>query len=193
MASATLREVAETAGVSIGTASQALNNRPNVSSETRTRVIDAAKALGYPVRESVTPCEANLSVIGMLTKHDHGLDDAIVNPFYSYVELGVETECRKRGISLMMAAVDVDTQNHPVAWPAMLSEPRIDGLLLIGTFIEDTIDQIHQRLNIPIILVDSYAPRLPFDSVVIDNFHGAQTAVEYLIECGHRHIGLIGS
>ena len=43
----TLREVAEMAGVSIRAASQALNNRPNVSPETRTRVGDAAVTLGY--------------------------------------------------------------------------------------------------------------------------------------------------
>lgn len=182
------------AGVSIGTASQALNNRPNVSPETRIRVVDAAKTLGYPVKEFAGPCETNLSVIGMLTKHDQGLkEDSIVNPFYSHVELGVESECRKRSISLMMAAIEVDTQNRPVSWPAMLTEQRIDGLLLIGTFIEDTIDMIHQRLNIPIVLVDGYAPRMPLDSVVIDNFFGARTAVDYLISCGHRHIGLVGS
>lgn len=193
-ASATLREVAEMAGVSIGTASQALNNRPNVSPDTRARVVEAAKTLGYPVKELFGVSEANLAVIGMLTKHDYGsVEDVIVNPFYAHVEAGVENECRKRGISLMMAAIEVDRQNRPVVWPAMLVEQRIDGLLLIGTFIEDTIDMIQQRLNIPIVLIDGYGPRLPFDSVVIDNFHGGQTAIEYLISCGHRHIGLVGS
>lgn len=193
-ASATLREVAEMAGVSIGTASQALNNRPNVSPETKSRVVDAAKALGYPIKDMSNAFETTLSVIGMLTKHDYGLkNELIVNPFYSYVELGVESECRKRGLSLMMSSIEVDEQNRPVVWPAMLTEQRIDGLLLIGTFIEDTIDIIHQRLNIPIVLVDGYAPRLELDSVIIENFQGAQMAVEYLINCGHRHIGLIGS
>jgi LacI family transcriptional regulator len=193
-ASATLREVAEMAGVSIGTASQSLNNRPNVSPETRSRVIDAAKALGYPVKENSQPFETTLSVIGMVTKHDYGLqDDVIVNPFYSYIQLGVEGECRRRGVSLMMSSIEVDQQNRPMLWPAMLAEQRIDGLLLIGTFIEDTIDIIHQRLNIPIVLIDGYAPRLHLDSVVTDNFRGGQTAVEYLLNCGHRHIGLIGS
>lgn len=191
-ASATLREVAEMAGVSIGTASQALNNRPNVSPDTRDRVVEAAKALGYPLKEPSMSYDANLSVIGMLTKHDHG-SDLTVNPFYSYVELGVESECRRRNLSMMMATVEVDQQNRPMVWPAMLSEQRIDALLLIGTFIEDTIGLIQQRLDIPIVLVDGYAPHLPFDSVVTDNFHGGRSAVKYLLDCGHRHIGLIGS
>jgi LacI family transcriptional regulator len=43
------------------------------------------------------------------------------------------------------------------------------------------------------VLVDGYAPGRPFDSVITDNFTGAYEAVRYLIEQGHRHIGLIGS
>ncbi|MBN2392644.1 MAG: LacI family DNA-binding transcriptional regulator [Anaerolineae bacterium] len=49
--SITLQDVAQLAGVSMGTASQALNSRPNVDPETRSRVADAAMSLGYPVKE----------------------------------------------------------------------------------------------------------------------------------------------
>jgi DNA-binding LacI/PurR family transcriptional regulator len=75
----------------------------------------------------------------------------------------------------------------------MISEQQIDGLVLAGTFIEDTIDLFSHRLEIPIVLVDSYAPNLPLDSVVIDNVAGAIAAVEHLVDQGHRRIGLIGS
>lgn len=188
-----LQDVADLAGVSIGTASQALNYRPNVAPETRARVIDAAHTLGYPVK--TTPTEAvgtGIEIIGMLTKHDFGLSPE-VNPFYSHVQAGVEEECRNHGISLMYANIEVDSSNRPVVWPSMLSEKRIDGLLLIGTFIEDTVGMLKQRLDLPIVLVDGYASHLPFDSVVIDNFDGTVAAIEYLIACGHRHIGLIGA
>ncbi len=191
--SATLRDVAELAGVSIGTASQALNNRPNVSPETRARVLDAAMALGYQVKEAFTPpAEPGLSIVGMLTKNDFGLPIS-ANPFYSYVQAGVESECRKRNIGLMYATIIVDQQNRPVTWPTMISEQRIDGLLLIGTFISDTIEQIKKRADLPIVLVDSYAPEMPYDSVLIDNWHGSASAVDYLINQGHTRIGLIGS
>jgi LacI family transcriptional regulator, galactose operon repressor len=188
----TLREVADMAGVSIGTASQALNNRPNVSPETRSRVLDAAITLGYH-KESHGNLEENaISIIGMLVKHDYGLD-VTVNPFYPHIERGIERECRKRNIGLMYSAIEVDHQNRPVIWPSMISEQRIDGLLLIGTFIEDTIDMIQDRLGLPIVLIDSYASHLPFDSVLIDNTVGATSAINYLIGLGHQHIGLIGS
>lgn len=190
MASSTLREVAELAGVSIGTASQALNNRPSVARETRARVLDAAKTLGYPVKDAFNH-SSPLKVIGLLTKHDLGYPVEI-NPFYSYIQVGAESECSKRQISLMYASVEVDPSNHPVIWPAMINEQHIDGLILAGTFIEETVDLFQRHTDVPIVLVDSYAPNLPFDSIVIDNTPAAMAAIEYLIAQGHTKIGLIG-
>ncbi len=187
-----LQDVADLAGVSIGTASQALNDRPNVAQETRARVIDAAQTLGYPIKRPMTPSKPGLEVVGMLMKHDFGFPTD-VNPFYTHVQAGVESECRNANLSLMYANIEVDTSNHPIAWPSMLHEQRIDGLLLIGTFIEDTVGILRERFDMPIVLVDGYAPTMPFDSIVIDNATGARTAVEHLITLGHRHIGLIGS
>jgi LacI family transcriptional regulator len=189
----TLREVAVRADVSIGTASQALNNRPNVSTETRERVLQAARELGYRVREFPPGSNGTrLDVIGMVSKHDYGLS-VEVNPFYSLVQLGVEQECRRANLSLMYANIEVDHQNRPVFWPSMLREQRIDGLLFVGTFFEDTVDIIQRQTNIPTVLVDSYAPNLNFDHILIDNLNGTRQMVEYLIGLGHRHIGLIGS
>jgi LacI family transcriptional regulator len=190
--SATLREVAKLAGVSLGTASLALNNRPNVLPETRARVVDAARVLGYHGRDGeAAPQPVDVAVIGMLTKHDSGLPVEI-NPFFSHVQLGVESECRQRNISLMYANVEVDQSNHPVIWPRMVSDRNIDGLIVVGAYIEELVGGLKRRLDRPIVLVDSYAPSFSFDRVLIDNFAGTQGAIEHLIDRGHRHIGLVG-
>jgi len=190
--SATLRDVAEMAGVSIGTASQALNQRPNVSPETRSRVLEAALTLGYQVKEaSNNHGERALSVIGMLVMHDIG-NEIAPNMFYSHVQAGVERECRKRGISLMVSTIEVTPEKRPVEWPAMIREQRIEGLLMIGTVLEGPFEQIQRQISIPMVLVDGYAQSMPFDSVLIDNINGAYSAIKYLIDQGHQHIGLIG-
>jgi DNA-binding LacI/PurR family transcriptional regulator len=93
----------------------------------------------------------------------------------------------------MYANIEVDLSNRPVFWPAMISEQRVDGLILMGTFIEDTIGMIRQQADAPIVLIDSYAPNFPFDSIVIDNIQGSYNAVNCLIDYGHHHIGLIGT
>lgn len=190
--SVTLQDVARLAGVSTGTASQALNNRPSVAQETRARVMDAARTLGYAIKDTGGNYDNHaLSIIGLLTKHDYGFPFE-VNAFYSYIQAGVESECRKRNLSLMFANVEVDRANHPVVWPSMITEQRVDGLILAGTFIENTIGLLGQRVDIPIVLVDSYAPNLAFDSIVIENIAGATAAINHLIAQGHTRIGVIG-
>jgi len=189
----TLRQVAETAGVSLGTASQALGNKSNVSAETRARVLEAAEALGYKVtvRTSVSTTK-KLNTIGMLTKREVGMPPAL-NPFYSYILSGAEHECQRLKASLMYAAVEVDQLNRPLELPAMLLDQQLDGLIVVGAFLEDTVAGISRQATPNIVLVDAYAPSQQFDSVVIDNINGAETAVEHLIALGHRHIGLVGS
>lgn len=189
----TLRAVAEAAGVSIGTASQALNNRPGVAPETRARVLETARALGYSLKNSHSALENPIAIVGLLLKHD--LDESRpVNPFYAYVQSGVEAECRERGLYLMYSNIEVDAHSRPLHWPVMLTEAHIDGLIICGTFIESALDMIKRQRNMPIVLLDGYAANSQmYDRVLTDNFSGGLTATRYLIQHGHTHIGLIGS
>jgi LacI family transcriptional regulator len=191
---ATLRDVALHAGVSLGTASLALNNRPSVAPETRAKVVEAANQLGYVMR-TPTRMAGNASaikVIGMLVKHDLGLKDS-VNPFYSYVQLGVESEARKLGIDLMYSTIDVDSNNTPVALPGLLESEQIDALLVVGVRIDEHMLRIQRLRNLPMVLIDSSSDDELYDSIQIDNFGGSYRAVRLLTEQGHRAIGLIGS
>ncbi|PWH12964.1 MAG: hypothetical protein DDG60_11145 [Anaerolineae bacterium] len=190
--SPTLKEIAEIAGVSVGTVSAALNDRPTVSPETRARVMDVAISLGYAFK--LKPRQQNdmqIGVIGLLIKHDLGLAWNI-NPFYSRIQLGVTNTCQRHNISLMVANIEVDASNHPVQWPAMIDQQKIDGLIMAGAFIDDTVQMVRRKSDLPIVLVDSYAPNLQCDSIVTDNLGGARKAVTYLIENGHTRIGLAG-
>jgi len=189
----TLRDVARQAGVSLGTASNVMNNKSNVAPETRAKVLAAASALGYqhPVRVS-TLAAHSLSVIGMIVKRDPDIMPA-VNPFYSYVMAGIERECQRQNLSLMYANVEVDDLNRPSALPPMLNEQQVDGIVMVGTFLQDTIYRIGNTIDRPLVLVDAYAPGSRYDTIVTDNINGAYSAVDYLLDEGHTRIGLIGS
>jgi LacI family transcriptional regulator len=190
--SPTLRDVARQAGVSLGTASNVMNHKSNVSQETRTRVFEAAAQLGYrhPVRAQ-TLRSKQLSVIGVIVKRDSAIA-LNINPFYSYVLSGIERECQRHNLSMMYAQVEVDDLNRP-STPPMLLEDQVDGIIMVGTFVQDTIQHIGSGYDLPLILVDAYAAGSNYDSIVTDNITGAQNAVEHLIACGHINIGLIGS
>lgn len=182
----TVRDVAAVAAVSVGTASNALNNRPGVAPRTRARVLDAAQSLGYERSASES------TVLGMLMKRD-SFAHFPIDPFYSYVLAGAEQEAQHQQVSLMFASVEVDEGEQLSSWPSMLAEQRMAGLLLVGPFPESTIRSIAGRLDLTTVLIDAYAPSLPLSCVLTQNTEGAESAVRYLVEQGHRHIGLIGS
>ncbi|MBN2305233.1 MAG: LacI family DNA-binding transcriptional regulator [Anaerolineae bacterium] len=188
----TIRDIAEASGYSLGTVSQALNHKPGVAPETRNRVFEIAQSLGYQVKpRNLAPAPQELTTIGLLIKQDAELPYP-ANPFYSYVIAGAERECQRLGLNLMFASVDVDSHNRVIQWPPLLFDERVDGLLIIGTFLEDSIAQIGDHTD-AIVLVDAYAPGLNVDSIVTDNLNGALNAVNYLIDSGHTAIGLLGS
>jgi LacI family transcriptional regulator len=190
----TLRDIAQQADVALSTVSQVLNNKPGVSADLRKRVLEVASELGYRQKIMVdAPLASQLEVVGILTKRSNG-EPLEVNPFYSYVLAGAERECQRHNISLMYANVEVDETNRALSLPAMLLDQRVDGVIVVGTFLEETILDISRRSGQNIILVDAYTSgQNTFDSVLIDNYNGAKSAVEYLIAQGHEHIGLIGS
>jgi len=190
----TLRDIAKKADVSVSTVSQVVNNKPGVSAELRKRVLQVAAELGY---RSTVVVEAELATeirtIGLLTKYRE--DDAlVVNPFYSHIIVGAERECTRHNISLMYANVHVDENNHVQNLPPMLLDERVDGVIVVGAFLEETLANINRRANQNTVLVDAYTTEgNAFDSVLIDNVSGAASAIQYLVSLGHRRIGLVGS
>ncbi len=114
------------------------------------------------------------------------------NPFYSKVMIGIEEVCRRAGINLLFATLPVDENNHPTEIPQLLNSDIVDGLLMVGTFVDETIISISGKRTPPIVLVDGYSNTESFDAIVSDNFHAAYQATEYLIKKGHRQIGLVG-
>ena len=185
----TIHDIARQSGVSIATVSLALNNRPGVAPETRARVLEAASQVGYPLK-AVNEGE-RLRALGMLVKTISGQPPQ-ANPFYSQVMIGIEQACRRQGIDLLFATLPVDAGNHPTETPAMLSNEKLDGLLLVGAFMDKTLAALDGRRRLPLILVDAYSQEERYDAVLSDNFGAAYQAVAYLLELGHRHIGLLG-
>jgi LacI family transcriptional regulator len=76
--------------------------------------------------------------------------------------------------------------------PKMVSNRDLGGLLWVGTFLEEPLLQVLTEAGVPVVLVDAYASRPVFDSVVTPNFQGAYDAVRYLVQRGHRRIAMVG-
>ena len=189
----TLRDVARYAGVALGTASRALNNKNNVLPETRSRVLRAASELGYKLQFRVpTSISSKLNTIGVVIKSEP-YQNKHVDVFNYGILCGIEDECKRLGMNVMFSTMPVDKHSHAIDTSPILQDITVDGFVMVGIVLQDA--ELCKRLpkNKPTVFVDGCAYHGDFDCVVIDNYDGACRAVSYLIEQGHTHIALIGS
>lgn len=187
----TLQDVADLAEVSIGTASRVLNNKPNVLPETRHRVLAAAQKLAY-YRAPEPVASANPLTFGVLANLLHD-ENPFANPFYGEVIAGIDAECHAQQIKLMYATFLQSTYANRAGWPLMISDPQVNGLILMGMFTQEMIDDVRQYSGKALVLVDPQIQSNPYDSVLADNYTGSYQAIRFLIEQGHRHIAIVGS
>ncbi|MBN2386058.1 MAG: LacI family DNA-binding transcriptional regulator [Anaerolineales bacterium] len=189
----TIEMVAKECDVSLTTVSLVLNNKPGVSTRTRTRVLETARRLGYTPAPKVPPGKTMLQkTLGMLVKTEPELATP-ANPFYSQIVAGVDQACTDLGISFLFSLLPVDENNHPVKVPPLLENTMVVGLLMVGAFVDQTIVTLLGEHPPPIVLVDGYSDTERYDMVVSDNFRAAYQAIEHLLGLGHRQIGLVGS
>jgi LacI family transcriptional regulator len=196
--SVTVKDVAREANVSIGTVSRVFNNHKNVTEEVRLRVLKAASFVGYfgPNGQNMDSLNSNrnssreLREIGFLSHFDVDITAIAINPFWSHILFGVESEARKSNIKVTYRAIRELSQS-PEMLLTTIYEMKLGGILLVGSVEPETVRLI-QNTKLPVVLVDNYIPGLSVDAVLADNFEGARAAVDYLISEGHRQIAFIG-
>jgi DNA-binding LacI/PurR family transcriptional regulator len=187
----TLADVARAAGVSPAAVSLAIRGEPGVSRETRERVVDTARRLGYRGVSRSSSRRARQVTVGLIIKAPQG-DAPEINRFYAPVMTGIEEICRIREVDLLFAALPVDRQYVPLEVPRLVTERSTDGLIVVGAHLSHGTTALLED-GPPAVLVDAYAEDVAFDSVFSDNVGGARAAMDQLISRGHREIALVGS
>ncbi|SNY56835.1 LacI family transcriptional regulator [Paractinoplanes atraurantiacus] len=181
----TLTQVAELAGVSLKTASRALNREPNVAPSTGRRVLDAADLLGYRLNGIARELRrgATSALVGLVSGD-------LTNPFYSAVASGIERELRQHGLLLITANNDEDAALERSLVDAFL-ERRVRALLVIPSGSDHEYLSIEGNRGVPFVFLDRPPDGLAADAVLIDNAGGARSAAEHLLGRGHRKIALV--
>jgi len=181
---ATIKEVAERAGVSIMTVSRVVNNSKYVSPETREKVERTMKELGYV---------PNALAHGLITKKTHTLGlivSDITNPFFTTIARGVEDTAIKNDFNIILCNTDEDVQKEKM-YIELLLRKRVDGIILSSADCKkSSVEHIISR-NVPLVLIDRCIKGLQVDCVYSDSVSGAYNLTKYLISLGHRRIGII--
>lgn len=174
----TIRELAEAAGVSIGTVSRALKGQPGLSEQTRGEVLAVAQRLGYDTAKLRTGKPRR-----MLFLYSRHVGSLAGNPFYSYVLHGAETACREAGVPLSLMSVQ---SGEDIA--GQVRRHEVDALLGAGYFDPDAMESI-RRCELPLVLVDHFYPGVR--CVNDDNQLGAWLATRHLLEGNAQRIAAI--
>ncbi len=180
-----IRDVAERAGVSVGTVSNVLNRPEEVSPESVERVTRAIEELGYVRNDAARKLRAGDSrTVGFVV-----LDGQ--NPFYNDVVRGAEDEATRHGIAILYGNTDEDVSRERL-YLDLFQEQQVRGLLIAPY--GDVTGRL-QRLRasgIAAVLVDRFSGDGRFSSVSVDSVAGGRLAVEHLIETGRRRIAFVG-
>ncbi len=187
----TLADVAETAGVSLATASRVLSGRGyRVREELRRRVLAAARSLNYvPNAHAQALVRARTHVVGVVT-HD------VSDPYFAEIVRGVQRVATEAG----RLAIICNTYRDPdreVEYVRLLHAHRVEAIILTGSGREDR--RYVQRMSAAVEaylatggrLVVISRHQLPGDAVLPDNFGGARALAHHLTALGHRRIAVI--
>lgn len=180
-----IRDVAQRAGVSVGTVSNVLNRPGEVSADSVTRVSRAIEELGYVRNDAARKLRAGISTtVGFVV-----LDGQ--NPFYNDVVRGAEDEATKHGIAILYGNTDEDISREKL-YLDLFEEQQVRGLL-IAPYGDVTarLSRLRKR-GIAAVLVDRFSGDGQFSSVSVDSVVGGRMAVDHLIDGGRRRIAFVG-
>ena len=182
--SLTIHDIAKEAKVSIATVSRVLNNKPDVSEETREKIKNIIRENNY------NPNEVARGLVWHKTDTIGLVIPSITNPFFPEVAKGIEDEARKNGYSVLLST----TENNKIREKEIIQVMKaknVDGL--IGSLTENKINNIEKLVgeNISLIQIDRKIPDLDFPSVTIDNKLSGYLATIHLIKLGHKKIAHI--
>jgi LacI family transcriptional regulator len=179
----TIKDIAQKLGISTSTVSRALKDHSDISLKTREAVQELAKILGY---------KPNLIALNL--KHSRTNTIGVVVPevehfFFSTILNGIEEVAYKNDFSVMVFQSNESYMREVLIVQTMLAN-RVDGVL--ASFSKHTHDFSHfsQLIEneIPLVFFDRVVENLHADSVITDDYSGALSAVNHLIQQGCRKI-----
>jgi len=180
----TIVDVAEKAGVSLGTVSRVINKDAHVAPDTRQRVENVMSEMGYVAnRQAQSLKSSKTNVIGVLVP-DLGTG------YIGEIMRGIDSELALSQLDLMLFTTH-RTAIKEASYVANLVQGMVDGLLLVLPRNPADYTGTLARRSFPFVLIDHQGTGESIPAVGATNWQGAYNATEYLLKIGHKRIGFI--
>ncbi|MEQ2525098.1 LacI family DNA-binding transcriptional regulator [Bacillaceae bacterium CLA-AA-H227] len=175
---ATIKDIAEKAGVSIATVSRVLNydSSLSVSDDTRKRIFEIAEELSYKKKSLKKTATTKIGIIHWYTEKEE-LNDL----YYMSIRLGIEQRCEQQ---------DVQVLNYYNNIEAMKSED-LQGIIAVGKFSHQQVEEL-TSITSHVVFVDSNPDEDRFDAIIIDFEKVTKNVLHHFVKNGHKRIGYLG-
>ena len=192
MARITLNDIAEKANVSPSTVSRVLNNYEFVDETTRQTVLEIARDLGYPFKRFSETPEAIRTVLVTGMGDSGHLDHTARNSleFASHILAGAESVLQLHGITVR-SQIQIAPQWHSSIEEYIHSNPGLEGLILLGGYINFALVERLQSIGLPFVIVGGHPRSIRVNCVIADYKHGIEKAIDLLAAQGRRNICLL--
>ncbi|SFU90393.1 transcriptional regulator, LacI family [Clostridium sp. DSM 8431] len=181
-----IKDVAKEAGVSIATVSRVLNDIDVVNEDTKKKVLDAIKKLGY------RPNIVARSLKTQRTKTIGILIPDISSQFYPEIVRGAEDVSHIYDYNIILCNSDFDSDKEK-EYLRVLKEKMVDGVIYMSSSLDDEIIDTINDLDLKTVLVESKDKNHDFPSVTIDNISAIYCGTKHLIDNGAKNLAYIGT
>jgi LacI family transcriptional regulator len=182
---ARLKDIARDLSVSVVTVSKVLRDHPDISPETKERVLKRMKELNYRPNLAARALVTGRSLIIGLVVPD------LVHSFFAQVAKGLSRELRKKGYSLVISSSEEDPQFEQQEIDQLISR-RVDALIIASAQVRGDSFRLLEEQKIPYILIDRNFTGLPANFVGVDDEAVGSLAAEHLVEIGCKRLAHIG-
>ncbi len=185
-----LCDVARAAGVSTATVSMVVNNNPRISPSTQRRVRKIADRLGYqPSHANQVLASQRSTMLAVLLP---ARSETFADAYFAELIGGICEQASRMGHTVLFdhATPDFIRRRQHLS---MIDQRAAQGMLLLGFNEFDALHDDFDAVRHPVVVVDNRSGRENLDFVGCDHRSGAQQAMNYLLQLGHRKIGLVTS
>lgn len=196
MAVTTIKDIARICGVGVSTVSRAINNHPDINPETKKRIMEVIQEKGFVPNDSARYLKRSESdSIAFLVK-------GISNPFFMGMVRVMEDFTQKKKFASILRHVDNDEDEVQTA-QALIKERKLKGIVFLGGNFNHTAESLKQ-ITVPYIFCtvgnedefeldgrEKVNEQVRYANVAVDDLAESEKAISYLIQQGHRQIGII--
>lgn len=184
----TIKDIAKICGVGVSTVSRAINDHPDINSETKEKIMNAIREYGYVPNDSARNLKrVDAKAIAVLIK-------GIANPFFTNMITIIEQECKKRHYAMELSHIDADEDEVDVA-QKVVKEKRLRGIIFLGGLFSHSEEKL-KKLSVPFVFstvgaIPENISKKQYSSISVDDRRESAKMVEYLIGLGHKRIAIL--